>query len=482
MKASAGSTARAAAMLAVSVRKVQGQAPRIRHPAHEARGSTERLTELVPERLNRCTVGCASCAPSRRATHQTRFAESEVVYLDGEDAPHAPRGLRRPDPRRCSRRTTAPTRLRLQREPLPRLLPRLRLLLRAPDARVSELRGGHRLRTEDRRQARRARALARGVRRARAGRAISSIFSGVTDCYQPLEARTSSRAAASRCAPSTRTPAPSSRSRRSSSATSTCSSRSRGWRTARVAVSLPFLREDHARALEPFVTTPARRLRVDRATRHGGRARRRDGGARHPRLERRGATVDSRSSPLGRSFLLRIRAPAIAGSREGRIRVASSFGPAREGRPRDVTCERGARPRAFGATQRRKALRFDLRYTRTWTRTVRGSHREPVRHRVEAPRVRDAATSRGRRFGCHGADPKPLAARAAASAVSIEGRGVPSRRATDHQHDSQLFGPPPAKAGGRQRADGSSQSKSAFGGLAIGRARRCTWEPAEGGL
>jgi DNA repair photolyase len=29
-----------------------------------------------------------------------------------------------------------------------------------------------------------------------------------------------------------------------------------------VAVSLPFLREDYARALEPFVTTPARRLRI----------------------------------------------------------------------------------------------------------------------------------------------------------------------------------------------------------------------------
>ncbi|MCZ7686785.1 MAG: radical SAM protein [Sandaracinaceae bacterium] len=77
--------------------------------------------------------------------------------------------------------------LSLRREPLPRLLPRLRLLLRAPDAPVLGLRRGDGLRAQDRGEGQRARAA-----RARAGQdrcgGEALAFSGNTDCYQPLEA------------------------------------------------------------------------------------------------------------------------------------------------------------------------------------------------------------------------------------------------------------------------------------------------------
>jgi len=87
-------------------------------------------------------------------------------------------------------------------------------------------------------------------------------FSGVTDCYQPLESRLGlTRACLEVCAEYKNPVAVITKSplvERDVDVLADLATRAR----ARVAVSIPFAREEHARALEPFVTTPARRLRT----------------------------------------------------------------------------------------------------------------------------------------------------------------------------------------------------------------------------
>ena len=161
----------------------------------------------LTERLFRCNALAGVPSPLRPlANPPNPWATTDVEYLDGEAPTRRARGLRGPDARHPLPQRQPGRRLRLERQPVPRVLSRLRVLLRAPLARVPELRRRHRLRPQDRGEEARAGAPARGVRRRRSGRASSSIFSGVTDCYQPLEATLPrSRAAASRCAPSTGT-------------------------------------------------------------------------------------------------------------------------------------------------------------------------------------------------------------------------------------------------------------------------------------
>jgi hypothetical protein len=95
----------------------------------------------------------------------------EPVGVDGRRVPRRrgpereARGLRGPHPRHPLPQRQPRRGLLLEREPLPRLLSRVRLLLRAPGPRVPVLRRGDRLRAQDRDQASRARAAPRGLRR-----------------------------------------------------------------------------------------------------------------------------------------------------------------------------------------------------------------------------------------------------------------------------------------------------------------------------
>ena len=75
----------------------------------------------------------------------------------------------------------------VQRQPVPRLRARLRLLLRAPDARVPRLLGGPRLRDEAPREGGRAAPAPRGALLAPSWKPETVVMSGVTDCYQPVE-------------------------------------------------------------------------------------------------------------------------------------------------------------------------------------------------------------------------------------------------------------------------------------------------------
>ena len=90
-------------------------------------------------------------------------------------------------------------------------------------------------------------------------------FSGVTDCYQPLErALGLTRGCLEVCAEYQNPVAVITKSplvERDVDVLADLARRAR----VRVSVSVPFWTEDHARALEPFVTTPARRLRPQTA-------------------------------------------------------------------------------------------------------------------------------------------------------------------------------------------------------------------------
>lgn len=87
-------------------------------------------------------------------------------------------------------------------------------------------------------------------------------FSGVTDCYQPLERTLGlTRGCLAVCAEYQNPVAVITKSplvERDVDVLADLARRAR----VRVSVSVPFWSEEHARALEPFVTTPARRLRI----------------------------------------------------------------------------------------------------------------------------------------------------------------------------------------------------------------------------
>jgi DNA repair photolyase len=88
------------------------------------------------------------------------------------------------------------------------------------------------------------------------------MFSGVTDCYQPLESRYRlTRGCLEVCAAFRNPVQIVTKSPLVERDVDVLAELSRVAH-ASVAISIPFLREDHARALEPYVTTPARRLRV----------------------------------------------------------------------------------------------------------------------------------------------------------------------------------------------------------------------------
>ena len=88
------------------------------------------------------------------------------------------------------------------------------------------------------------------------------MFSGVTDCYQPLESRYKlTRGCLEVCVEHANPAHIITKSPLIERDIDVLVALGRVAHVA-VAVSLPFLREDYARALEPFVTTPARRLRV----------------------------------------------------------------------------------------------------------------------------------------------------------------------------------------------------------------------------
>ena len=115
------------------------------------------------------------------------WATTEVEYLEG--APEVKLEVFEDQTRQILAKNDSPdVGFTLQRQPVPRLLPRLRLLLRAAVARVPELGRGDRLRSQDRRQAAGAASCCARRSRRRAGGKETVVFSGVTDCYQPLEA------------------------------------------------------------------------------------------------------------------------------------------------------------------------------------------------------------------------------------------------------------------------------------------------------
>jgi DNA repair photolyase len=88
------------------------------------------------------------------------------------------------------------------------------------------------------------------------------MFSGVTDCYQPLESRYKlTRGCLEVCVEHANPAHVITKSPLIERDIDVLVALRRVTYGA-VAISLPFMREDHARALEPFVTTPARRLRV----------------------------------------------------------------------------------------------------------------------------------------------------------------------------------------------------------------------------
>jgi DNA repair photolyase len=105
-------------------------------------------------------------------------------------------------------------------------------------------------------------ALLRKALSAKGWRGDLLMFSGVTDCYQPLENRYRlTRGCLEVCADYKN---PVHVITKSPLVERDIDVLVRLSRVAHfsIAISLPFLREDHARALEPYVTTPARRLRV----------------------------------------------------------------------------------------------------------------------------------------------------------------------------------------------------------------------------
>ncbi len=88
------------------------------------------------------------------------------------------------------------------------------------------------------------------------------MFSGVTDCYQPLESRYRLTRGCLEVCVQHQNPAHVITKSPLVERDIDVLVRLGQVTSFSIAISLPFLREDHARALEPFVTTPARRLRV----------------------------------------------------------------------------------------------------------------------------------------------------------------------------------------------------------------------------
>ncbi len=111
--------------------------------------------------------------------------------------------------------------------------------------------------------------LRRALRSARmAGRLI--MFSGVTDCYQPLESRYRlTRGCLEACLEHRNPVHVVTKSPLVERDVDVLLALSRVARVG-VSVSIPFFQEEHARALEPYVTTPARRLKtIERLARAG---------------------------------------------------------------------------------------------------------------------------------------------------------------------------------------------------------------------
>jgi DNA repair photolyase len=105
-------------------------------------------------------------------------------------------------------------------------------------------------------------ALLRKALSAKSWRGDLLMFSGVTDCYQPLENRYAlTRGCLQVCVDYKNPVHVITKSPLVERDIDVLVALSRVAHCT-IAISLPFLREDHARALEPFVTTPARRLRV----------------------------------------------------------------------------------------------------------------------------------------------------------------------------------------------------------------------------
>ena len=188
------------------------------------------------------------------------------------------------------------------------------------------------------------------------------VFSGVTDCYQPLEASYRLTRGCLEVCVERATRRPSSPSRRWSSATSTCWPSSARVAASHVTVSIPFWDAERARAIEPYVPTPARRLRVIETLAKRRDLRRRERRANHSGAQRPGHPADpGRRARRGRA-LGRARAVAAPGSGQGGVRGAAARGAAADGRARPPPRPRDARREALRfAVRRARAGRGDLR-------------------------------------------------------------------------------------------------------------------------
>ena len=146
------------------------------------------------------------------------------------------------------------------------------------------------------------------------------VFSGVTDCYQPLEASYRlTRGCLEVCAEYHNPVGIITKSALVERDIDVLLELSR-CASVSVMVSVPFWDEAKARAIEPFVTTPARRVRTIERLARAGAPRRGHGGADHsgPQRRRHGRRASRRSR--GRGDARGQRPPATAGPGQRRVR------------------------------------------------------------------------------------------------------------------------------------------------------------------
>ena len=147
----------------VGFRRLAGHRERARHYLIGCGGSRSRAPDNDAW-LNECSVIEEAMRAAGPDLEPAQSVGHDRGRVPGGRARGEAGGVRGPHPPDPGEERQPGRRLHVQRQPLPRLLPRLRLLLRAAVARVPELRRGDRLRSQDRRQAEGRRAAARGLR------------------------------------------------------------------------------------------------------------------------------------------------------------------------------------------------------------------------------------------------------------------------------------------------------------------------------